>query len=347
MALSYTTGELPQADDFERVLRVVGAVEHGPQTHAELAQALGDYRERQGAYYRKAAEIFGLVQLAGPNRVELTDEGLRVLNMTALERKLHLGTRVLELPVFAEIVHELRLADSGLDLQTIRHAVADVVPGTTPKMIERRTQTMLSWLRYFGIVAVDAGRVHLVRIPRETAFEEMLPHSLRRTWAFKTLPLMSGEDPGFTAAEEMSHQYLVEAVTLEKALAAHERLVRDMNRQILDLGVEPKFNGLVDLFLEHQGIQVIFEMKSCSHSNLHDQARVGLAQLYEYRFLHEMPEAKLVLTLEGRPEKSDAWLLPYLTKDRGLYVCWSDGQKGFGFPEGNGPQDVAGIVSGR
>ena len=343
--LPYTTAELPQADNFDLVLKTAEAVVAGARTHSEIAHALGDYTGRQGIYYRQAAELFGLVEHRGPNRVEPTDEGFRVVKMTALERKLFLGTRLVRLPVIADIVRSLALAGLGLSLESIHETVADLVPDTTPKMIRRRTQTMLTWLRYFGIVTVEEGRFRLVGIPREVIFEETLTHSLRRVPEFKLLPATDKAENAPGAIGETRLQYLVDTVTPEKAMASHEGLVQGMGRQVRKLGIEPRCNALVDLLVEHEGRRVFFEMKSCDQSHLHDQVRAGLAQLYEYRFVHEAPDAKLVMTLEVRPEKGNAWLLPYLTGDRGLIVCWSDGQEGFAFPEGSGPQDVASVFS--
>jgi hypothetical protein len=345
--LPYTTAELPQADSFDLVLKTAEAVVAGARTHSEIAHALGDYTDRQGIYYRQAAELFGLVEHIGPNRVEPTDEGFRVVKMAALERKLFLGTRLVRLPVIADIVRSLDLAGLGLSLGSIQDTVKGLVPNTTPKMVRRRTQTMLAWLRYFGIVTVGEGGVRLVRVPREVVFEESLPHSLRRAPEFKALPATHKRENAPGAIEETRLRYLVDTVTLERAMASHEGLVHGMARQVLKLGAEPRSNALVDLFVEHQGQRVFFEMKSCDQTNLHDQVRAGLAQLYEYRFVHEAPDARLVLTLEVRPEKGNAWLLPYLTRDRGLFVCWSDGQEGFAFPEVNGPQDIVGVFSWR
>jgi hypothetical protein len=345
--LPYTTAELPQADNFDLVLKAAEAVAAGARTHSEIAHALGGYTGRQGIYYRQAAELFGLLERRGPNRIEPTDEGFRVVKMATLDRKLYLGTQLVRLPVIADIVHRLNLASLGLTLEDIHDTVVGLVPNTTPMMIQRRTHTMLAWLRYFGIVTVSEERVRLVGVPREVIFEETLTHSLRRVREFNPLSATHEAETAPGTIEETRLQYLVDTATLEKAMASHEGLVRSMARQVLKLGAEPKSNGLVDLFVEHEGRRVFFEMKSCHQSNLHDQARAGLAQLYEYRYVHEALDAKLVLTLEVRPEKGNAWLLPYLTRDRGLIVCWSDGQKGFAFPEGNGPQDVAGVLSWR
>jgi hypothetical protein len=343
--LPYTTAELPQADNFDLVLKAAEAVVAGARTHSEIAHAVGDYTDRQGRYYRQAAELFGLVERTGRNRIEPTDEGFRVVKMTALERKLFLGTRLVRLPVIADIVRSLALAGLGLSLESIHHTVKGLVPNTTPKMIRRRTQTMLTWLRYFGIVTVEEGRFRLVGVPREVTPEETLPHSLHRVPEFKPLPETHKAENAPDAAERTRLQHLVDTVALEKAMTSHRELVDGMAGQVHKLGAEPMSNALVDLFVEHEGRRVFFEMKSCDQSNLHDQVRAGLAQLYEYRFVHEAPDARLVLALELRPEKGNAWLLPYLTGDRGLIVCWSDGQEGFAFPEGSGPQDVASVFS--
>lgn len=50
--------------------------------------------------------------------------------------------------------------------------------------------------------------------------------------------------------------------------------------------------------------------------------RKSLSQLYEYRFLQNIPEAGLVVVLESHLPKDLWWMLDYFEQDRGIYIIW-------------------------
>jgi hypothetical protein len=52
--------EIPQADNLIDVVRTVVAISQGARTDQDIGQAIGKVA-RQGRYYRKAAEIIGLI----------------------------------------------------------------------------------------------------------------------------------------------------------------------------------------------------------------------------------------------------------------------------------------------
>jgi hypothetical protein len=64
----------------------------------------------------------------------------------------------------------------------------------------------------------------------------------------------------------------------------------------------------------------IFEIKSITPDNERSQCRHALSQLYEYRYLHSLPDASLWLVLSRPPQST--WLVDYLMNDRGVEVLW-------------------------
>jgi hypothetical protein len=329
----YTTEDLPQADSFELVLTTVRAVAAGANTHEQIAAAIGNYTVRQGAYYRKAAELLGLVQLVRPGTTLITPEGRRILAMTPAERYACLATKVAGVPCVHAALTQVKSTPGGCTVAEVCNAVAKLVPSTTSGMIRRRVTTILSWLKYFDLVRVQGGIVRLLSEPtalgmRDAIVEPVGVRAAPTLKALRTLP----EDVKAAAVREEHMTYLTNIAAQERASASHERLVSDMARHLLRLDIVPHFNSFVDLYAQRGTAEWLFEMKSCDPSNVRDQVRSGLAQLYEYRYLQDIPHALPVLVLETRPSGVNEWLIPYITEDRQIGLVWSDGRGGFKCP---------------
>ena len=96
-----------------------------------------------------------------------------------------------------------------------------------------------------------------------------------------------------------------------------------MAEKISEAGWSPRESShSIDLATKMNDKEFIFEMKSTTGESIHGQIRRGVAQLYEYRYLHDMPDAILCLVLEKKPTGKKAWLTDYLFEDRGIMVCW-------------------------
>ena len=59
--------------------------------------------------------------------------------------------------------------------------------------------------------------------------------------------------------------------------------------------------------LSWEGRDYLFEMKSTTEDNPHAQIRRGLTQLYEYRYVQNVKEAKLVLVIENPLPRENGW----------------------------------------
>jgi hypothetical protein len=80
----------------------------------------------------------------------------------------------------------------------------------------------------------------------------------------------------------------------------------------------------VDTYCRLKTGPAIFEIKSITPDNEWAQCREALSQLYEYRYLHSIPEASLWLVLSDPPRLD--WLVRYLQDDRGISVLWTEGE---------------------
>jgi hypothetical protein len=109
-------------------------------------------------------------------------------------------------------------------------------------------------------------------------------------------------------------------VRLERANMVHQLLVNTMSSTLFARGFQPLFNALIDLYCDISGQFYIFEMKSVTESNEISQIRKAVSQLYEYRFLHGLKDAQLVIVLDRKPR--EAWVVDYLIADRSILICW-------------------------
>ena len=101
-----------------------------------------------------------------------------------------------------------------------------------------------------------------------------------------------------------------------------------MESKIRRTGALPRRNRHLDLAAHIGPKHCLFEMKSTTKSNIQSQIRRGVSQLYEYRYLQGVPDAKLVLVIEKPLSRSLAWMSDYLIQDRCILPVWDfDGDR--------------------
>jgi hypothetical protein len=76
----------------------------------------------------------------------------------------------------------------------------------------------------------------------------------------------------------------------------------------------------------------LFEMKSTTNQNVHSQIRRAISQLYECRFLQQVPAAKLVVVIENPPPQEKKWMVDYVVNDRKLLIAWDGDRRTLKFP---------------
>ena len=109
-------------------------------------------------------------------------------------------------------------------------------------------------------------------------------------------------------------------VKRERANAAHIETLGVLAAHLSRAGLLVERSVLVDAFCLLPKGPAIFEVKSNTLSNERAQVRHALSQLYEYRYLHDVPNASLWLVLSQRLQ--NLWLEEYIRKDRGLSLLW-------------------------
>lgn len=330
MSSKYPTDKLPQADNLRLVVRTVELVSQGAKTDEELAKEYGGYVTRQGRYYRKAAELLGFVTRPTPNQAVVTPEGQLFLQKNPAERRLYLSNKLAHLDVFKEVLEYLK-EHPGANRHDLVSLLGVLVEKATENLRDRRLTTILNWLKEVEMIEERDGRYYLVALPRVeelTAFEDIA--SLPGTTRERVLRPYHEQTSIHRLPSPDRRQAVNKLETKakkERADVAHQDLVRAMANHLLAMNCIPHTNIYVDLYANVGGTDFLFEMKSCTQENLHDQVRLGVAQLYEYRYLQRMPGATLVLVLQSKPSGDNEWLVDYLVQDRGIAVCWlEDGE---------------------
>lgn len=147
--MKLSSSEIPQADVLEDVFKVVDGISAGAHKFQEIASYIGKV-ERQGRYYRLAAQLLGLVENTN-NYATLTELGVELAQANeetriAIVRDSFVQTRLFQrLLPFLE--REVRLTHA-----TIVSFLNELSEPVGQSMMQRRSSTVLSWLMNFKII---------------------------------------------------------------------------------------------------------------------------------------------------------------------------------------------------
>jgi len=312
--------EVPQADRLESVLQAIIAVDNGHRTDVEISMNVESIsNDRQGRYYRKAAEILGFIT-TDSNKSRLTDAGLRLMDDPCISNPIFVAS-ILHIDVMQLLIQYFEIKGHLSRLQItnyLKHLPGIVIGENT---LDRRVSTILSWLRALKILDERDGKFSLSSEPTcglpLIEMSDNLPCLFPENGLLKeyeTVQIRSGRSASVV-------EYLKDQAKLDRAVSSHRRLVNLVADRILQAGGIPKTNMYIDLATRLEG-DFIFEMKSCNPGNQWEQVRKGCSQLYEYRYLQKSSKANLVLVVENRLVPKNRWLLDYLEKDRKIFLLW-------------------------
>jgi hypothetical protein len=319
--------DIPQADDLSDVVEVVTAVANGHTSYQDIAAVIGKV-ERQGRYYRRAAEILRFIGKRAPNTSELTPQGNAFLMASKQEKTELLIQAVLGATIFQRIIPflESKLPD-GCARTELESFVEAVTQESTKTMIHRRTSTIIAWLQAAHVIKEVNVRYVLQSLPASTGVvnynsdtEPLLPTKFSLSEYIETAERISDARGFITSAVRQAQR--------ERASNAHIRLTNLIAAKIRRTGAIPRQNRHIDLAAYIRQETFIFEVKSMTDSNAQAQIRRGVSQLYEYRYLQGVPAARLVLVIERPLPCSLAWMSDYLIQDRRILPVWDfDGDR--------------------
>lgn len=315
--------QIPQADRLDEVIRTVIAISQGHRTFQDIARFIGKV-DRQGRYYRKAAEIIGLVVTRTPNNSTLTPLGQEFIRTGATMNNPIFIQAVLNVPLFQRLIPFLEATiNNGVSRQDIINFIFEVSELDEIGMAHRRLSSLVSWLQDLGIIVERNGRFYLqVRTINQNInlleFKNISEPILPKATNLAEYEIVSERTNN---AQDIVRSY-INLAAIERADNAHRTLVNLVASRIKSANEIPRFNKLIDLATKYNGEDFIFEMKSLHIENAKTQIRNGLSQLYEYQYIQDLPDSNLVLVLENNIPASHTWMIDYLENNRNIYLLW-------------------------
>lgn len=267
------SGDVPQANTLEDVVETVRAVANGARSFQDIARAIGKV-ERQGRYYRLAAERLSMIEHQGTNTSALTNRGREFLALTEDERRLFLANAVLENEPIEAVFHYINLHPN-----CSIHDVADflILEGIGRSVARRRNSTILNWLLSLGLIRKVDNRYSAVWRP---AYDGRVIEDIDTTRVGQGAPRLAELrdvedvwDGTFVHAQDGTITYQVDNEARQRATTSHQRLVQVMINLIRNRGYIPRCNRNIDLTAVLPEGNYLFEMKSCNDRNIVHQIR--------------------------------------------------------------------------
>ncbi|MDV3951733.1 hypothetical protein CMT77_05825 [Elizabethkingia anophelis] len=152
MKISIT--QVPQADELNKVIMAVEAVYNGSTSFQQIADYIG-FTDRQGRYYRLAAEILGLLKNdPKKNNADLTKLGEDLIILDEENRVKKIRNILQNNILFSQILNEIESHEEGLTRIEIIQYLSNITDGAESTII-RRYSTVISWLLYSSLVISD------------------------------------------------------------------------------------------------------------------------------------------------------------------------------------------------
>lgn len=312
-------------------MKTVMAVSEGAKTFQEISQRIGKV-DRQGRYYRRAAEILGFIRNEG-NQSVLTESGKKLLQSSENLRSSILARSILNVRIFQRLIAFLETSEEGVTKDNLVEYLGSVTEEIGESMLPRRTSTLVAWLKFLGIVSESDQKVFV-----SSNINEQVPILDFNNVDEPILP-RSGSLSEYQIVEERSNKardsilIYKDQAKLDRSDNAHIHLVNLVANRISNKGHLPKSNQLIDLAARVEQNDYIFEMKSITEENARSQIRKGVSQLYEYRYLQNVPNAKLVLAIEVQLPVKIEWMHDYLESDREIMLVWDGDESIYSSPK--------------
>lgn len=150
--MNFSISNIPQADELERVILTVEAVQAGSKSDKEIADYVG-FTDRQGRYYRLAAEILGLIRNQD-NSANLTAEGESLIELDEKHRLQEIRNKLLNDQFFNAVLTFIEINQNGVNKNELVNFLTSIVVGAK-STIERRLYTILNWLLHVNLINID------------------------------------------------------------------------------------------------------------------------------------------------------------------------------------------------
>ena len=140
------------------------------------------------------------------------------------------------------------------------------------------------------------------------------------------------EEPRSRGRHELTDEAIQKAINEDVATDGHtpntqrhQQILALLRDRLIELGLAPKYDGLVDCIVEREQFDVYFEVKSTSPESIVHQVRLGLGQVLHYIWKDSKVTPKTIrghLVIEGPWRTNDESLRPFLMS-KSIRLTWS------------------------
>lgn len=310
------TADFPQADKLNQVGEVVIAVANGNHDDANIEKYIGlGSGGRQGRYYRKAAEILGLI-INDHNNSVLTLLGEEFSKLKTEKAKTDFLARcILETPVFKEAlvyIYQFKPTADQLHLWFLKF-----YPGLQ-NTANRRFSTFMNYLHDASLVThsgtyIEIGKYEGALVKKTSKIQSgLVGRKVKRSFT---------DISSFSLNKSIKFE--IDSQKRDRANHIHWNLVTAKSIFLNNRGWPAIENEYIDLYSHSKEDFIIYEMKSISNENMKSQIRKSVSQLYEYRYVFSAPKAKLCIVTNTEIREKDIWLADYLANDRKIAYEWT------------------------
>jgi hypothetical protein len=294
----------------------------------DTAQAIGKVG-RQGRYYRRAAEILGLIERRSLNASTLTALGRRFARANETVRRRIVAKAVFSTRLVQRLVPFMeRACGAGVTRAQLTRFLSRVASLGGSSMAPRRISSVVNWLTDLGFIRSIGDHLVLGRLPDAVPVvnylaedEPLFPRRYELT-EYEERSRRVRDNRGFL-------NVLIDEAARERTRSSHRTLVDLMAARLREYGAIPRCNRYIDLSANVGNKSHLFEMKSTSPSNFTSQIRRGLSQLYEYRYIEGLANCQLILVLQNPLPIPLRWMDQYLEQDRHVLLVWDGNERFF------------------
>ena len=210
----------------------------------------------------------------------------------------------------------------GVTREQLRSFVGGVTEPVGASMILRRVSTIVLWMERTNLLREVDGRFFLSRhIPESVGIVDYGDSDEQLAPRRHDLSEYNAVERRVRRAREFITAQINDAAR-ERAHDSHRMLTNLVAEKVRNAGAIPKRNPYIDLSAVVNDALFLFEMKSTTAANAHVQIRRAISQLYEYRYIQQVPDARLVIVIENPLPRNLGWLLDFVVTDRSLGIVW-------------------------
>ena len=124
--MKISSDQIPQADMLKDIVKTIDGVSNGARTFSEIARVINKV-DRQGRYYRKAAEILGFIENSN-NVSNLTDAGKEFIRLSDNEKSNALIKAILSTQIFQRMIPFLETHPEGVSSSALIQFLTEGYP---------------------------------------------------------------------------------------------------------------------------------------------------------------------------------------------------------------------------